>query len=81
MAKPSKGKYDDNVVAFVNNYWKKHFRSPTLDEVMKACGITSKSVARYVVQKLFYVEDYSARGIIPAWVRSAIRSASHEGQA
>lgn len=78
---PRKGKYDDSVSMFIDEFWRKEFRSPTIREVMDACGITSTSAADYVIRKVVksrgdvFVDGACAR-ITPSWVVSAIKNAA-----
>lgn len=78
-----KRKYDAKVSKFIDAFWKKEFRSPVIPEIMEACGISSKSMARYVLRKIVQVrgdkfrkEKYARTAIIPQWVIAAIKSTS-----
>lgn len=81
-----KGKYDDVVSAFIDEFWKAEFRSPTIREVMQACEIPSSSTADYVMCKVaksrgdVVVKDTSARRITPNWVILAIKNAAKATQ-
>jgi hypothetical protein len=76
------GKYDEAVSSFVDDFWRNKFRSPTIKEVMAACGITSTSVAYYVIRKIaktrgdvFAGSETTHTRITPQWVIAAIKNA------
>ena len=74
------GKYDEQVISFVDDFWKRNYRSPSIREVMAAAGISSSSVAHYVVRKLakrggYTITNNSYRAIVPPWVKTAIEQA------
>jgi SOS-response transcriptional repressor LexA len=71
------GKHDRKVIAFVNAYWKTHYRPPTVREIATACGITSTAVAHNTLRRLarsgeYQLADTEARSVVPNWVKSAI---------
>lgn len=80
-SKVRKGKYDDGVSQFIDDFWAKEFRSPTIREVMGATGITSTSTAYYVLQKVakdrgdIFTGGMAAQ-VTPSWVIRAIRNAA-----
>lgn len=75
--KPHKGKYDDIVSSFIDEFWKREFRSPTLREIIETCGTKSTSVTRHVVRKIAKARGDVIEGcrITPGWVIEAIRKA------
>lgn len=81
--KPHKGKYDDEVSDFIDEFWKREFHAPTIREVMVGCGIMSTQVADYVIKKMaksrgdiFSGPKGSTRRITPRWVMTAIQNAT-----
>lgn len=52
----SKGKYDDAVGKFIVEFWHKNKYSPSYREICEAVGISSTSVATYVVSKITLAE-------------------------
>lgn len=79
--KTHKGKYDDVVSSFIDEFWKNEFRSPTLREISDHCGMNSVSIARYVIRKIadsrgyVFVGNKNSLHVVPSWVISAIKSA------
>lgn len=74
------GKHDAAVSAFIDRYWREHCCSPTVREIADGVGITSTSAVRNVLTRITSTRGDrwivgAARGIIPAWVREAIRKA------
>jgi hypothetical protein len=71
--------YDKKVVDFVNEYWKRNYRSPSVREIMKAVGINSTSSTVSIIHRCAEKEGWSidvvggtSRSIVPDWVKQAI---------
>lgn len=83
--KQQNGFYDREVVNFVNRFWVFNYRSPSYREIMDACGLNSTSSVGYIIARVAPTENWEIlsgnRGIIPAWVRTAISdySKKHRG--
>ena len=61
------------VLAYVNEFWRRHHYSPSTQEIMEACRVPSSSVVRYTLAQLqkagrLTYRDNVARSIVPAWV-------------
>ncbi len=80
------GIYDNAVAAYIDQFWREHFRSPTVRDIARGCNISSTAVARNVIERVAQrrgdtiLHDGKARGIIPRWVIHAIRKYDVETQ-
>lgn len=81
MRKPYKsgdGKHDKKVAGFIDRYWKKHCRPPSMREIAAGCKITSICVVSNTLRRLgrdgeiVFVDDIS-RGVVPRWVQERIQ--------
>lgn len=65
------------VLAYIDQYWHDHHYAPSLRDIVADCGISSTSVASYIVDKLEKAghltnQPGAARSIVPAWVHRAL---------
>jgi hypothetical protein len=85
MARPPYTPRDAAVATFIDDFWASHYRSPSLREIVKGCGLSSTSVAHNVIRRLakrrgdHLATDGTSRGITPKWVREAIANARNNG--
>ncbi len=80
------GIYDNAVSAYIDEFWRKNFRSPTIREIARGCHITSTAAARNTIERVArrrgdtVLKDGTSRGIIPRWVIHAIKKYDIETQ-
>lgn len=73
-----KYKYDDAVIQFVNEFWQRHYHSPSMRDICQQCGVPSTSHVQSILGRLrergliTVSSDGHGRGITPAWIAEMI---------
>lgn len=72
--KPHDGQYDAAVIAAIDKYWREHYCSPSIRDVMQMTGVKSTSHMLYILDKLGGQGKIlqPKRGVTPVWVAEAI---------